>query len=242
MRLAPCGGPESATRRDSPQFFLPFARWCAWRPVAPLGAPCRPHRGAFGLCGGGSDFAFPESDCAAGRVPSLRCAPDRTGAHGVRGPEADGEGRRAAGEPRGGDHECGTQLPDDARGGPVSGAVVAHTRPLRAFQGHRARARTTVLAVGQDAASAAAQEGTTGNISLGSTNAAVHRYATLKGRQIRTSIHVDADRYTGYAPGGAAFSPSSPGSASARARTDGRSAPRARSASPRRRRPRTPRS
>ena len=64
---------------------------------------------------------------------------------------------------------------------------------------------TSVLAVGQDAASAAAQEGTTGNISLGTTSADVHRYATLEGRQVRTSMHVDADRYVGYAPGGASF-------------------------------------
>ena len=72
---------------------------------------------------------------------------------------------------------------------------------------------TSVLAVGQDAASAAAQEGTTGNISLASTNADVHRYATLEGRQIRTSMHVDADRYTGYAPGGAAFTVAGDGTA-----------------------------
>ena len=64
---------------------------------------------------------------------------------------------------------------------------------------------TSVLAVGQDAASSAAHEGTTGNISLANTNTDVHRYATLEGRQIRTSAHVDTDRYTGYAPGGAAF-------------------------------------
>ena len=62
---------------------------------------------------------------------------------------------------------------------------------------------TSVLAVGQDAASAAAHEGTTGNLSLANTSAYTHRYATLEGRQIRTSAHVDADRYTGYAPGGA---------------------------------------
>ena len=62
---------------------------------------------------------------------------------------------------------------------------------------------TSVLAVGQDAASAAAQEGTTGNISLANTQADTHRYATMEGRQIRTSMHVDTDRYTGYAPGGA---------------------------------------
>ena len=47
--------------------------------------------------------------------------------------------------------------------------------------------------------------GTTGNISLSTTSADVHRYATLEDRQIRTSAHVDADRYIGYAPGGAAF-------------------------------------
>ena len=64
---------------------------------------------------------------------------------------------------------------------------------------------TSVLAVGQDAASSAAHESTTGNISLANTSADTHRYATLEGRQIRTSMHVDADRYTGYAPGGAGF-------------------------------------
>ncbi len=63
---------------------------------------------------------------------------------------------------------------------------------------------TSVLAVGQDAASSAAHEGTTGNISLASTAYDTHRFATLEGRQIRTSPHVDADRHTGYAPGGAA--------------------------------------
>ena len=62
---------------------------------------------------------------------------------------------------------------------------------------------TSVLAVGQDAASAAAHEGTTGNISLGNTSADTHRYATLEGRQIRTSAHVDTDRHVGYAEGGA---------------------------------------
>ena len=72
---------------------------------------------------------------------------------------------------------------------------------------------TSVLAVGQDAASAAAHEGTTGNISLGNTSADTHRYATLEGRQIRTSAHVDADRYTGYAPGGAAFTVAGDGTA-----------------------------
>ena len=64
---------------------------------------------------------------------------------------------------------------------------------------------TSVLAVGQDAASSAAHESTTGNISLANTSADTHRYATLEGRQIRTSMQVDADRYTGYAPGGAGF-------------------------------------
>ena len=64
---------------------------------------------------------------------------------------------------------------------------------------------TSVLAVGQDAASSAAHESTTGNISLANTSTDTHRYATLEGRQIRTSMHVDADRYTGYAPGGAGF-------------------------------------
>ena len=64
---------------------------------------------------------------------------------------------------------------------------------------------TSVLAVGQDAASSAAHEGTTGNLSLASTAYDSHRFATLEGRQIRTSAHVDTDRYTGYAPMGAAM-------------------------------------
>ncbi len=64
---------------------------------------------------------------------------------------------------------------------------------------------TSVLAVGQDAASSAAQEGTTGNISLANTQTDTHRYATLEGRQVRTSAQVDENRYTAYAPGGAAF-------------------------------------
>ena len=65
---------------------------------------------------------------------------------------------------------------------------------------------TSVLAVGQDAASsAAAHEGTTGNLSLANTGYDTHRFATLEGRQIRTSAHVDTDRYTGYAPAGAAM-------------------------------------
>ena len=64
---------------------------------------------------------------------------------------------------------------------------------------------TSVLAVGQDAASAAAHEGTTGNLSLANTGYDTHRFASLEGRQIRTSMHVDTDRYTGYAPAGAGF-------------------------------------
>ena len=64
---------------------------------------------------------------------------------------------------------------------------------------------TSVLAVGQDAASAAAHESTTGNLSLANTSSDTHRFATLEGRQIRTSAHVDTDRYTGYAPAGAGF-------------------------------------
>ncbi len=64
---------------------------------------------------------------------------------------------------------------------------------------------TSVLAVGQDAASSAAHEGTTGNLSLANTGYDSHRFATLEGRQIRTSAHVDTDRYTGYAPMGAAM-------------------------------------
>ena len=49
----------------------------------------------------------------------------------------------------------------------------------------------------------AAHEGTTGNLSLANTGYDTHRFATLEGRQIRTSAHVDTDRYTGYAPAGA---------------------------------------
>ena len=64
---------------------------------------------------------------------------------------------------------------------------------------------TSVLAVGQDAASSAAHEGTTGNLSLANTGYDTHRFATLEGRQIRTSAHVDTDRFTSYAPAGAAF-------------------------------------
>ncbi len=64
---------------------------------------------------------------------------------------------------------------------------------------------TSVLAVGQDAASSAAHESTTGNLSLANTGYDTHRFATLEGRRIRTSAHVDTDRYTGYAPAGAAM-------------------------------------
>ena len=70
---------------------------------------------------------------------------------------------------------------------------------------------TSVLAVGQDAASSAAHEGTTGNLSLANTGYDTHRFATLEGRQIRTSAHVDTDRYTGYAPAGAGFTVASDG-------------------------------
>ena len=72
---------------------------------------------------------------------------------------------------------------------------------------------TSVLAVGQDAASSAAHEGTTGNISLASTSTDVHRFATLEGRQIRTSAHVDADRHVGYTPGGTLFTVTGDGTA-----------------------------
>ncbi len=71
---------------------------------------------------------------------------------------------------------------------------------------------TSVLAVGQDAASSAAHEGTTGNLSLANTGYDTHRFATLEGRQIRTSPHVDAGRYTGYAPAGAAMTVTDDGS------------------------------
>ncbi|MXW21344.1 MAG: conjugal transfer protein TraG [Gammaproteobacteria bacterium] len=64
---------------------------------------------------------------------------------------------------------------------------------------------TSVLHVGQEAASAAAREGATGNLSLASTQLDTHRYATLEGRQVRTSAHVDDHRHTAYAPSGAAF-------------------------------------
>ena len=72
---------------------------------------------------------------------------------------------------------------------------------------------TSVLAVGQDAASSAAHEGATGNLSLANTGYDTHRFATLEGRQIRTSAHVDTDRYTGYAPAGAGFTVTGDGTA-----------------------------
>ena len=72
---------------------------------------------------------------------------------------------------------------------------------------------TSVLAVGQDAASSAAHEGTTGNIALASTAYDTHRYATLEGRQVRTSAHVDADRHVGYTPGGALYTVTGDGTA-----------------------------
>ena len=71
---------------------------------------------------------------------------------------------------------------------------------------------TSVLAVGQDAASSAAHEGTTGNLSLANTSTDTHRFATLEGRQIRTSSHVDDNRYTAFAPAGAAFTMTGDGS------------------------------
>ncbi len=72
---------------------------------------------------------------------------------------------------------------------------------------------TSVLSVGQEAASSAAQEGTTGNISLGNTSADTHRFATMEGHQLRTSAHVDTGRYTGFAPGGAAYTVTAEGAA-----------------------------
>ena len=72
---------------------------------------------------------------------------------------------------------------------------------------------SSVLHVGQEAASAAAREGSTGNLSLGSTQLDSHRFATLEGRQVRTSAHVDTGRYTGYSPEGAAFTVAADGTA-----------------------------
>ena len=71
---------------------------------------------------------------------------------------------------------------------------------------------TSVLAVGQDAAVSAGQEGATGNLSLGNTSADTHRHAMLEGRQIRTSVQVDDRRFSSYAPGGAAYTVTGDGS------------------------------
>ena len=63
---------------------------------------------------------------------------------------------------------------------------------------------TSVLAVGQDAASPRPRtKARPGTSALANTGYDTHRFATLEGRQIRTSAHVDTDRYTGYAPAGA---------------------------------------
>ena len=72
---------------------------------------------------------------------------------------------------------------------------------------------TSVLAVGQEAASSAAQEGTTGNVSLANTASDTHRFASVEGNQLRTSPHVDTGRYTGFAPGGAGFTVTGDGTA-----------------------------
>ena len=72
---------------------------------------------------------------------------------------------------------------------------------------------TSVLAVGQDAATSAAHEGTTGNLSLANTQWDTHRFASQEGRQLRTSMHVDTDRYVGYAPAGAGFTVTPDGTA-----------------------------
>ena len=72
---------------------------------------------------------------------------------------------------------------------------------------------TSVLSVGQEAASSAAQEGTTGNISLGNTSADTHRFASVEGHQVRTSAQVDTGRFTGFAPGGAAYTVTGEGAA-----------------------------
>ena len=72
---------------------------------------------------------------------------------------------------------------------------------------------TSVLAVGQDAATSAAHEGTTGNLSLANTQWDTHRFASQEGRQLQTSAHVDTDRYTGYAPAGAGFTVTPDGTA-----------------------------
>ena len=88
------GGRTRPPRRESSKFFLLShgdARGGKRRRLAPPSVPCRPPRGAFRPCGGRADFAFPESDRASGRVPSLQCAADRTGARGLRGPGRTGK-------------------------------------------------------------------------------------------------------------------------------------------------------
>ena len=72
---------------------------------------------------------------------------------------------------------------------------------------------SSVLHVGQEAAIGAAREGSTGNLSLGSTQVDTHRYATLEGRQVRTSAQVDTGRYSGYTPEGAAYTVAADGTA-----------------------------
>ena len=72
---------------------------------------------------------------------------------------------------------------------------------------------SSVLHVGQEAAIGAAREGSTGNLSLGSTQVDSHRYATLEGRQVRTSAQVDTGRYSGYTPEGAAYTVAADGTA-----------------------------
>ena len=72
---------------------------------------------------------------------------------------------------------------------------------------------SSVLHVGQEAAIGAAREGSTGSLSLGSTQVDSHRYATLEGRQVRTSAQVDTGRYSGYTPEGAAYTVAADGTA-----------------------------
>ena len=72
---------------------------------------------------------------------------------------------------------------------------------------------SSVLHVGQEAAIGAAREGSTGNLSLGSTQVDSHRFATLEGRQVRTSAQVDTGRYAGYTPEGAAYTVAADGTA-----------------------------
>ena len=72
---------------------------------------------------------------------------------------------------------------------------------------------SSVLHVGQEAAIGAAREGSTGNLSLGSTQVDSHRYATLEGRQVRASAQVDTGRYSGYTSEGAAYTVAADGTA-----------------------------